>query len=333
MTPVWPRDDRRPPPFPWCMDTEIDLEVARIAEEHHGVFAFHHLEELRVTGYPRSTARLRTLGGAYDRVYRVGGAPRSWKGDCSRHAGQAAIEPSHRTVGGRVWELPGSRREIAEITCPRWRRAQHDGLVVHEITRVERAGCHDRRRDSGHDGRATIFDLAAVCSRFTVDLAIDSALRQELTTVDALGAMLRRVGRRGLKGTRLLRGLLADRDANYAPTESEREQMLLRVLREHGLPEPERQYLDPRRLRELPRAPDLVYRDFKIAMEYDSYQHHVGKQAHVRDSRRRNAIAAIGWRHSGRHSRGRPVWQAVRSSPGTSRKPVAAANRRQQTSA
>ena len=30
-------------------------------------------------------------------------------------------------------------------------------------------------------------------------------------------------------------------------------------------------------------------------MEYDSYQHHVGKDALVHDSRRRNAIAAIGW--------------------------------------
>jgi very-short-patch-repair endonuclease len=41
--------------------------------------------------------------------------------------------------------------------------------------------------------------------------------------------------------------------------------------------------------------PDLVYRDLKIAMEYDSFQYHVGKEALVRDSRRRNAIAALGW--------------------------------------
>jgi hypothetical protein len=30
-------------------------------------------------------------------------------------------------------------------------------------------------------------------------------------------------------------------------------------------------------------------------MEYDSFQYHVGKEALVRDSRRRNAIAALGW--------------------------------------
>ena len=92
-----------------------------------------------------------------------------------------------------------------------------------------------------------------------------------------------------------MRGLLADRDANYAPTESEREQMLLRVLREHGLPEPERQFSIYDDAGNFLARPDLVYRDLKIAMEYDSYQHHVGKDALVRDSRRRNAIAAIGW--------------------------------------
>ena len=93
----------------------------------------------------------------------------------------------------------------------------------------------------------------------------------------------------------MLRGLLAERDSNYVPTESEREQMLLRVLREHGLPEPERQFSIYDDAGQFLARPDLVYRDLKIAMEYDSYQHHVGKDALVRDSRRRNATTAIGW--------------------------------------
>ena len=93
----------------------------------------------------------------------------------------------------------------------------------------------------------------------------------------------------------MLRGLLAERDGNYVPTESEREQMLLRVLRDHGLPEPERQFSIYNDAGEFLARPDLVYRDLKIAMEYDSYQHHVGKDALVRDSRRRNATTAIGW--------------------------------------
>ena len=68
-----------------------------------------------------------------------------------------------------------------------------------------------------------------------------------------------------------------------------------RVLREHGLPEPERQFSIYDDAGSFLARPDLVYRDLRIAMEYDSYQHHVGKDALIRDSRRRNAITAIGW--------------------------------------
>jgi hypothetical protein len=141
----------------------------------------------------------------------------------------------------------------------------------------------------------TLFDLAAVCGARTVDLAIDNAIRRDLTDFEGLLALLQRVGKRGRRGTKKFRHLLAERDAAYAPTESEREQMLLRVLSEHGLPEPERQISIHDQFGTFLARPDLVYRDLKIAMEYDSFQYHVGKEALVRDSRRRNAIAALGW--------------------------------------
>jgi hypothetical protein len=71
--------------------------------------------------------------------------------------------------------------------------------------------------------------------------------------------------------------------------------MLLRVLREHGLPEPERQFSIYDEHGNFVARPDLVYRDLKISMEYDSYQYHVGNEAHVRDNRRRNTIVGVGW--------------------------------------
>jgi hypothetical protein len=280
-----------------CVDSEIDLAIARIAEANHGVFAAHHLREFKAT--ERERRHRLDVGrweSPYDLVYRIVGAPRSWKGDllAACWAGGTRAVASHRSAAA-LWELPGTRRQIPEITCPRWRRAQHDGLVVHESRALSERDVTVVDRIPVTTVERTIFDLAAVCGRFTIDLAIDSALRQNLTTVDQLGEMLRRVGRRGLKGTRLVRGLLADRDASYTPTESERELMLLRVLREHGLPEPERQYSIHDDAGTFLARPDLVYRHLKIAMEYDSYQHHVGKDALVRDSRRRNAIVAIGW--------------------------------------
>ncbi len=107
--------------------------------------------------------------------------------------------------------------------------------------------------------------------------------------------MCRRLGKQGRSGTRIFRELLELRDAQYAPTESERELMLLRLIQAHGLPEPERQFSIYDNDGNFIARPDLVYRDLMIAIEYDSFQYHVGNAAHVRDNRRRNAMGGIGW--------------------------------------
>jgi hypothetical protein len=279
------------------MNADVDGAIARIAEAHHGIFAFHHLQELGVSEYERKhRLESRRWEAPYDLVYRIAGAPRSWKGDllAACWAGGTRAVASHRSAAA-LWDLPGKRQEIAEITCPRWRRAQHPGLAVHETRALSLRDVTEVDGIPVTTVERTIFDLAAIRSRFSVDLAMDAALRRDLTTIDELCALVRRVGKRGRKGTKLLRGLLSERDANYVPTESEREQMLLGVLRSHGLPEPERQFSIYDESGEFLARPDLVYRDLKIAMEYDSYQHHVGKDALVRDSRRRNATTAIGW--------------------------------------
>ena len=41
---------------------------------------------------------------------------------------------------------------------------------------------------------------------------------------------------------------------------------------------------------------DAAYPEHKIAIEYDSYEHHTGKLAHVRDNDRRNLLSRIDWR-------------------------------------
>jgi len=279
------------------METSIDAAISAVAQEHHGIFASHHLRELCVS---KAEREWRLGEGRWIEVhlgvYRIAGTPGSWRGDvlAAVWAGGTRAVASHRSAAG-LYEIPGGREDMVEVTCPRWRRARHDGIEVHETKALSPRDCTVVDGIPVTTVERTIFDLAAVCSGFTVELAMGNALRRDLTTLDRLGAMLRRVGKRGRKGTKLLRGLLAERDPAYAPTESERELMLLRVLREHGLPEPERQYSIYDDQGHFIARPDLVYRDLKIAMEYDSYQHHVGKHPHVRDSRRRNAMMGIGW--------------------------------------
>jgi len=279
------------------MQQRIDVEIARIAEQHHGVFAAIHLRLVGVTTNER-TYRLETRRWVevHWRVYRIAGVPRTHRGDllaaCWAGGTRAAI--SHRSAA-HLHGLPGGSQTLVEITCPHWRRTQHGGLVVHESRAL---GARDITFIDGipvTTVERTIFDLCAVRGPKTIAMAIDNALRRELTTLADLTAMLRRVGRRGLKGTRLLRALLAERDVGYTPTDSEREQMLLDVIEAHGLPEPVRQFEIRDEHGLFVARTDLAYRDLRIAIEYDSYQEHVGKQQLVRDSRRRNAIAAVGW--------------------------------------
>ena len=40
---------------------------------------------------------------------------------------------------------------------------------------------------------------------------------------------------------------------------------------------------------------DFAYPEDRVAIEYDSYEHHVGKAALLRDSTRRKALLAAGW--------------------------------------
>jgi hypothetical protein len=279
------------------VDESLDQALAAIAERQHGVFASHHLRGL---GFNQAERQWRLRSGRWIAmhvgVYRIGGAPLSWQGAllAACWAGGTRAVASHRSAAA-LYGVPGKLFDVAEITCPRWRRARHDGVVVHESLALSE---HDMTVVDGipvTTVERTIFDLCGVCRPFTVELAVDDVLRRDLVAVDDLVALLRRLGTRGRKGTAIFRELLESRDSGYAPTESEQELMLVRVLRDHGLPEPERQYSIYDSFGNFVARPDLVYRDRKIAMEYDSYQYHVGKGALVRDSRRRNRMALAGW--------------------------------------
>jgi hypothetical protein len=275
----------------------IDLLVSRIAEQHHGIFAAHHLRELEVSDYERKyRLGIGRWTAVHERVYRVAGTPLTWHGTvlAACWAGGVRAVASHRSAA-ELWGLPGRKREVVEITCPRWRRAQHDGLVVHESRALTRVDITVVQGIPATTAARTIFDLTVVCRDTTVDLAIDTALRKELTTVLELRTTLDRLSKRGRRGTSRFRALLTDRDGQDRVGESEPERLLLRMLRRHGFPEPVLQFEIRDHDGHVVARPDLAYPDLKIAIEYDSYEHHVGKAALVRDGNRRNVVIALGW--------------------------------------
>jgi predicted transcriptional regulator of viral defense system len=279
------------------VEDRVDRLMTGVAEQHHGIFGAHHLREHGVSDHER---KYRLGSGrwslVHERVYRIAGAPLTWHGAvlAACWAGGVRAVASHHTAA-ELWHLPGGQREIVEITCPRWRRAQHGGLLVHESSALAEVDCTEVDGIPTTTVARTIFDLTASSRTTTVDLAIDAALRKELTTLGELEATLDRLSRRGRAGVSRFRRILAERSDHELLPESPPERRLVRLLRAHGLPVPVLQYeIRGHDGRVVARA-DLAYPDLKIAIEYDSYEHHVGKAALVRDGARRNAIVALDW--------------------------------------
>jgi hypothetical protein len=275
---------------------DADQILAGHAAEHHGVFRGSHA---RMAGLTKRQIASRIANHRWDvlhhDVYRINGAPRLWEGDllAACWAGGFRAVASHCS-GAELYVLPGRSRDLLEITCPRWRRARHVGLVVHEtsvldgvdVTIVDGIPCTTPAR--------TVFDL---CGRFRLgmsELVLESALRQDLVTTREMWATLDRLSRSGRPGGTNLRLLLQERDPRQRVTHSEMEVRLLQVVRDWGLPVPSLQYevwdggLFVGQV-------DAAYPEARIAIEYDSDQFHTGHLATKRDRDRRHRLIAAGW--------------------------------------
>jgi hypothetical protein len=273
-----------------------DRKLARFSEEHHGIFATAHA---RLLGFTDDQIENRIESGRWQirllNAYRLAGVPLSWKGEllAACWAGGFRAVASHRSAAA-LWDLAGGRRSIQEITCPRWRRARHDGLVVHESTAFDPVDATVIEGIPVTTPERTLLDLGAVCHESIVEMALDAAEKRELITLKSVRAAVLRLGRSGRNGVGPLRRLVDARSPDRKPTESEMETLMLQVIRRNGLPEPVTQYEIRRAGRFVARV-DAAYPQWHIAIEYDSYKHHTGQKAIDRDNDRRNKVIGAGW--------------------------------------
>lgn len=232
----------------------------------------------------------------HDRVYRVCGSPPNWRGEllAACWAGGSRAVASHRSAAA-LWQLPAGRRDITEITCPRWRRARHVGVLVHESTAIEAIDLTEVHRIPCTSAARTLFDLARALGPVALDINIDAALRQGLTSVPDLTELLGRLGGRGRRGSQRFRTALADRSPADRLPESPPERLLARFLVAQGLPAPVTQFEIRDGQGRLVARSDLAYPQWAIVIEYDSFQEHVGKGPLVRDAARRNKITRAGF--------------------------------------
>ena len=278
------------------MDRSADVRLLSFAAHHHGVFRGAHA---RLCGLTEKQISGRIALGLWERVYDdayvVAGAPLTWKGSllAACWAGGFRAAASHRSAAA-LWQLAGGRRSIAEITCPRWRRAQHDSLVVHETKALAGIDITEIDGIPVTSPERTLLDLGATCHESVVEMALDAAQHRHLVTRTSVEETLARLGKRGRNGAGTLRRLLAARAQGRRAPESVMETALIRCLRRDDWPDPIPQY-EIRTGGVFVARVDAAYPQWRIAIEYVSDEHHSGRRASERDNDRRLRVIAAGW--------------------------------------
>lgn len=269
-----------------------DATVREIASAQHGLIGRAQAFEAGVTA--RMIQR-RTDNGEWEAVhrgvYRLAGTPETWVQRVLAATLASGGVASHRAAA-RLWGLDLRRTERAVITVRTGGTRSLRGVVVHHTGALRPADRAVREGIPCTSVARTLVDLAGELGFEDLEACVDSALRENLTTVRYLEKWLPGQGR---NGSAVLRELVEDRRTNK-PFGSRREAQVCRMLVAAGLPRPVPQHeLRDRNGRLLARF-DLAWPEWRVAVEFASYRHHFGRQAWRHDASRANSATASGWR-------------------------------------
>lgn len=226
------------------------------------------------------------------RVFRVEGAPRSWRQDLKALSLWAARDfaLSHRTAAAlhgfrRFPEGPLELSALRHLSAPR-------PIDVHQV------GAFGPRELETVQGfrvtsvTRTLLDLAAVVSEADLRATVDEALQRKRTTVERLAVMLQQVDRP--RGVAFLRRLLLEYQGGDGPCESELEAFVFELIERSGLPPPSRQRTIT--IAGRGRRLDFCYPQQGIIVEADSYAFHSSPIAFEKDRQRYNSLTARDFR-------------------------------------
>jgi very-short-patch-repair endonuclease len=268
-----------------------DLAIARLAERQHGVVDRRQLIQRGLT--PKEIRGRTELGRLYclhRGVYAVGRPRVSREGRwlaAVLSAGPDAVV-SHSTAGA-LWRICAWRGPI-DITVPSSRRPRR-GLRWH----VARLPADEV---TTHDGipttspARTLFDLATFLTLPRLRNALNESEKRRHGSELSLPDLLHRYPRR--PGTPNLRKVLADHSFGNGTGESELELEFLDFLDARGFPRP-----DVNRWIEVGGEmvrPDCLWRDRRLVVELDSWEHHGTREAFEADRARARKLAGAGFR-------------------------------------
>jgi hypothetical protein len=236
------------------MFTQADRQLASRAATQHSIFT---RDDALRSGFSADAIEWRAAHGwhrIHEGVYRIPGAVPTWRGDlyAACRAASPPVAVSH-PAAAEFYGLPGGE-EVIEILCRRWLRTQKAGIVVHESTRFDDEDIIEIDRIPVVAPARVIFDIASIrpFPKY-LEMLVHAARRKRLITYDSMLHTFDRLARRGVRGVKPLRGVLTQWNPRSQPTDRGMETLLIRVLRNHGLPEPVPAIRCPRRPRPLRR--------------------------------------------------------------------------------
>lgn len=200
---------------------------------------------------------------------------------------------SHRSAAA-LWSLRGFSPAAVEISSCLNRRSSHLPFTAHRVDRflLEEVGS-EIKGIPVTSVRRTLLDVAGAKDPRT-EPALDHALLHQLTSLGQMWLLYDQEWTRGRRGIAILRSLLIERTGNRAPTQSELEDRMWRLIQTRALPTPIAQF--PIRLPDRVIHVDFCYPDERLVIELDGYAWHGDRRAFEEDRARDNALQALGWR-------------------------------------
>jgi len=227
-------------------------------------------------------------------VYRHATVTSSWHSTllaaCLASGGLA----SHRCAAS-LWGIDGYQEPKIEIVLPKtsgYRNASH---LVHRTTQWDRIDQVWRAGIPCTGIERSILDLGAVLTIRRLELAAESALRQQLLEWIDLRSCLIRHSRKGRNGCGRLRLLLEARHGDEPLPLSAWSNLVRDIIVDAGLPRPELEWdvldSDARIITSL----DLAWPDRLLAIELDSIRWHLNRKSFEKDRQKRNRARLAGW--------------------------------------
>ncbi len=170
---------------------------------------------------------------------------------------------------------------------------EFDDVVVHRSNDLQASDLTVVRNIPVTTPARTLVDVGLQVSELDLEKLVHRAVHRHLTTIEDLTDLYRRISRRGRHGAGPIGDVLAAYEASMAAAESDLEVVILRVLRDHGVPEPVRQLkveIEDRRFRL-----DFAYPDHRVFLEGDGFGVHGGRGAFEDDRWRQNLLVVAGW--------------------------------------